>query len=279
MPRERAARGAKKVPLAAAHRIATAPAGIQPPMSRLAAAVVVLVVLALPGAAVAADSQAPRGAGRNWLPNEDWVMQHWLPYDLVNLERISGMSVEDMRRYFRAPGPTVPPLADALTARGIDPGRLARRLVAAGHPSRARRATLLRRADLTLTQGHLLQHLLFHPLHSRGLTRAVPAIFGVPNREMAAALRRGMSRREVGEAHGRTRDQMIEAARAALRRAMQSGRRHRYVPSGEARRELDEQQALVPQWLELRGPGAANPQREIRAKAFTAVCHLDGSGG
>ena len=27
------------------------------------------------------DSEAPPGAPPHWLPNETWVMQHWLPYD------------------------------------------------------------------------------------------------------------------------------------------------------------------------------------------------------
>ena len=246
-------------------------------MARLAliALAVALLALSAPGAASAGDSHAPPGAGRNWLPKDDWVMQHWLPYDLQRLERLSGMRLEDIRRWFRAPGSRVPPLADALRARGLEPARVARALVDAGHPPQNLRPLLVARAEDSFTQGHLLQHLLFHPLHSRGLTRAIPAIFGVRNREMAADLRRGMSRREVGEAHGKTPDQMVRAARAALRRAMQEGSRRGLVPAAEARRELALQLAAVPRWLELRGQGAINPQREF-PPAFAALCHLDG---
>ncbi|MDP9293388.1 MAG: hypothetical protein M3O90_03015, partial [Actinomycetota bacterium] len=52
---------------------------------------VALALLAIPAAAqtqlpaksqtASLDSDAPPGAPPHWLPNEPWVMQHWLPYD------------------------------------------------------------------------------------------------------------------------------------------------------------------------------------------------------
>ena len=37
------------------------------------------------------DSDAPPGAPPHWLPNERWVMQHWLPYDEQRLFSLLGV--------------------------------------------------------------------------------------------------------------------------------------------------------------------------------------------
>ena len=37
------------------------------------------------------DSDAPPGSPPHWLPGEQWVMQHWLPYDEQRLYSLLGV--------------------------------------------------------------------------------------------------------------------------------------------------------------------------------------------
>jgi hypothetical protein len=37
------------------------------------------------------DSDAPAGSPPHWLPGEQWVMQHWLPYDEQRLYSLLGV--------------------------------------------------------------------------------------------------------------------------------------------------------------------------------------------
>src|SRR3954468_14612803 len=47
------------------------------------------------------DSEAPPGSPPHWLPNEPWVMQHWLPYDETRLYSLLGVTRGDMWRWLR----------------------------------------------------------------------------------------------------------------------------------------------------------------------------------
>ena len=38
------------------------------------------------------DSEAPPGSPPHWLPNERWVMQHWIPYDETRLYSLLGIT-------------------------------------------------------------------------------------------------------------------------------------------------------------------------------------------
>src|SRR4051812_32916284 len=51
--------------------------------------VLVLAALAaVPVAAQATDSHAPKGARGDWLPADEWAMSQWLPYDEVTLDHL-----------------------------------------------------------------------------------------------------------------------------------------------------------------------------------------------
>src|SRR3954463_6766864 len=105
------------------------------------------------------DPQAPPGAPPHWLPNERWVMQHWLPFDEARLYALLHSSRGEVWRWLRDDTRT---LADLARAKGWDPAALARELVSPWNGTLRdprKLATLEARALRTLTQGHLSQHI------------------------------------------------------------------------------------------------------------------------
>src|SRR3954468_5876149 len=130
---------------------------------------VVVALLLLPSTALAQgakpqtkslDSEAPPGSPPHWLPNETWVMQHWLPYDEARLYTLLGVDRGDVWRWLRDDTRNLAGLA-ALHG-WKDPDALAAALVAPwqGHLHEANRLAVLQsRANRTLTQGHLSQHM------------------------------------------------------------------------------------------------------------------------
>jgi hypothetical protein len=211
----------------------------------------VLVVAAAP--ARAADSLAPPGAPRSWLPHEDWVLEHWLPYNQNTLFTILGVNLEQVQNYFESDpnAPAVPTLAALARSRGLNVRRLANELVSSWHPrvSRAQYAVLLNRAMRTLTQGHLMQHMLFHPFHDTALFRASPQVFGVTPHDLNLDLAQHMSHIEIGYQHGRTYQQMASSATAVLRAEEAAGVRQHLTPASEAQAELAYQIASLPKLL------------------------------
>ena len=134
------------------------------------------------------DSEAPVTAPAHWLPPEDWVYNHWLPYDEGRLYALLGVTP----RRDLAPAARRPPQPRA--------ARRAPRLAGPGEARRARSsrrararcraatlATLRSRAQRTITQGHLSQHLLFHSLHQFSIPSEAPAIFGVTDARVPRA--------------------------------------------------------------------------------------------
>lgn len=234
----------------------------------LACTALVCAFAAAPGAR-AADSLAPPGAPRDWLPptTEQWVYEHWLPYDQNTLFRILGVNLEGVRNYFDGTNfQRVPTLAALARSRGLSVQRLARELVDSWHPrvSRGLYALLLNHATRSLTQGHLMQHMLFHPFHDTALHRASPRIFGVSPSQLDKDLAQGMTYREIGHAHGRTDREMIARSTAVLRGEEAVGVKQQFTPASEAREELSIQLSLLPVWLGLSG---ANPQKIIFGNA------------
>jgi hypothetical protein len=205
-----------------------------------------------------ADSLAPTGAARKWLPNYDWVMEHWMPYDQQQLFSTLGVTLEQVRTYL-ASGPLdkpVRPLAGLISSKGLNPQKLANQLVTAWHPPRALYPMLVSRASETFTQGHLMQHMLFHFFHDTALNKATPQIFNVTPKVLHQYLRQGMKRLQIGLQHGRTYQQMVAATTAALRAEEAVGVRDHLTSPSEAREELALQIARIPNWLKIAGPDA-----------------------
>ena len=126
------------------------------------------------------DSEAPPGSPPHWLPNETWVMQHWLPYDETRLYALLGVTRGDVWRWLRDDTRNLAGLARAARL----PGPAGAGARAGGAVARAslrepgRLALLESRALRTLTQGHLSQHMFFHSLHQDAIPDAAPEIFG-----------------------------------------------------------------------------------------------------
>ena len=206
--------------------------------------------LAIAPAALAQDSEAPPGAEKHWLPDEEWVNLLWLPYDEQRLYDLLGMSRGEVFRWVRIDADNT--LAELGRRRGITADRLARALVA---PRRravpaATHRTLVRAARRTLTQGHLAQHLLFHALHQTAIPERATAIFG-PRRQIDyLRLRRAeVSPIQIGDLFGRSRVELYRGTAAALRRAAAKGVRRGFLTRDQARILLDRQLRQLPRWL------------------------------
>jgi len=241
----------------------------------------VMLALALPAAAQnrapakpqtkSLDSEAPPGAPPHWLPNEDWVMQHWLPYDETRLYELLGITRGDLWRLLRDDTRS---LADVAVAKGLEPQEVARELVRpwAGKLRDPRRLALLeRRALRTLTQGHLAQHIFFHSLHQNAIPDNAPAIFGVASREQFQELRRSeLSPVQICRLNGLPRHHAQTEAKATLRRTIERGVNGQAIPRTQAERLLARQLRQVPRWLQQTRYNGPPPLKVPRASAATA---------
>ena len=57
------------------------------------------LLLATP--AYAQDPEAPKGAPKHWLANEDWINYLWLPYEEARLYKLIGHSRGEVFRWVR----------------------------------------------------------------------------------------------------------------------------------------------------------------------------------
>lgn len=169
------------------------------------------LVAAVP--AVGHDSLAPRGAQHSWLPDDAWVMQHWMPFDETRLYAAIGIDNVALERWLRDDHRTIAQLARRRT--GTGPQELADHLVAPA-PS-ARRPELRRRTIRVLTQGHLAQHMLYHYFHIVDIRRSTRRIYGLRWRDVVKLRLRGLTPIQVGRAGGRSRSQVRGGLRRALR--------------------------------------------------------------
>jgi WD40-like Beta Propeller Repeat len=212
---------------------------------------VLCVLLLLAGAAPASaqDSDAPEDAAPYWLPNEPWVMEHWLPYDEQRLHALLRTSRAGLWRYLADERRTVAAFA---RRRGWRPETLARELVEPWRDrvSKRRFEVLRSRALRTLTQGHLAQHLLFHSLHQGTLPAASSRVFGVRDAAEFADLRRAqLSALHIAALNGRGNGVVEHAATAALRATARRGVRAHAVTKRQARLLLARQLRYLPRWL------------------------------
>ncbi len=246
-------------------------------MRALLLAVVVLV--ALPGVAHAQgakpqttslDSEAPPGAPPHWLPNETWVMQHWLPYDETRLYALLGVTRGEIWRFLRDDTRSI---ADLARERGKDPHAVARELVA---PWRGqlrepgRMALLESRALRTLTQGHLAQHIFFHSLHQEAIPSAAPEIFGTSTTRFRYLRRSELSPLMICRLNGRSRAHAQEAAERTLRAMAARGVDGQAMPAAQAQRLLARQLRQVPRWLQQTRYNGPPPLKQPRGSIATA---------
>ena len=221
--------------------------------------------------AASLDSEAPEGAPPHWLPNEPWVMQHWLPYDEVRLHRLLKISRGDVWRLLRDDTRS---LAGLAREKGWDPAELARALVAPwkGRLREPGRLKLLeQRALRTLTQGHLAQHVFFHSLHQNAVPDNAPAIFGTASREQFQHLRRSeLSPLQICRLNGLSGDHARREAERTLRRYVERAVDGQAMPASQGRRLLARQLRQLPRWLNQTRYNGPPPIKSPRASAATA---------
>ena len=217
------------------------------------------------------DSEAPLGAPPHWLPNEPWVMQHWLPYDERRLYRLLGITRGDVWRLLRDDTRNLAQLAES---QGMRPGALARDLVAPwrGRLKEPARLELLEeRALRTLTQGHLAQHMFFHSLHQNAIPDNAPAIFGTGSRAEFQRLRRSeLSPLQICRLNGLSRAHAQDAAERTLRDKAAQAVEGQAMPASQARRLLSRQLRQVPRWLQQTRYNGPPPLKQPRTSIATA---------
>ena len=154
-----------------------------PRLSRVLLVAIGAILLGGGPPAVAHDAPMPPGRRHGLLPNEQWVMQHWAPFDERELGAALGLSVSQVEAYLYNDHHT---LAQLAAARGVDFETLVHGL--AGWTETlpaADRPAIEQRIRLTLASGHLAQHLLFHVFHGEGLTPALKRAAKLPKARFA----------------------------------------------------------------------------------------------
>jgi Tol biopolymer transport system component len=220
---------------------------------RLTGPLCILALLATMGSAHAAaprspDDLAPPDAPAHWLPPEPWVYNHWLPYDEDRLYRVLGITRAGLWEQLRDDHRT---LAQLAARNGYpNPRVLAAKLVAGRKVTATSRAELERRARMTITQGHLAQHLFFHSLHQFAIPSAAPDIFGVTDAAFRALRRQELSPLAIGRMHGRSPGRIEGGAIAVLRERVAAGVRDGDFTARQARILLGRQLTQLPRWLD-----------------------------
>ncbi len=216
------------------------------------------------------DSEAPPGSPPHWLPNEPWVMQHWLPYDEQRLYALLGVTRGDVWRWLRDDTRT---LADLARVRGWEPAALARELVKPwrGHLREPARLGLLEsRALRTLTQGHLSQHLLFHSLHQNAIPDNAPAIFGSSTVQFRYLRRSELSPLMICRLNGLSRAHAQSTAVQTLTAMEERGVAGQAMPAAQGARLLARQVRQVPRWLAQTRYNGPPPLKQPRGSIATA---------
>jgi hypothetical protein len=215
----------------------------------LVVAVAVLMPLA---PASAHDSLSPPGAPHNWLPKEDWSAFHWSPFDELRLAHLLGITHRELYDYQSNDHQT---LAELAVARGIDPVTLREQLLAPwkGHVSRAQLRVLRNHTSRMLTQGHLAQHMFWHPFHSpaymRQADKAAHELFGVSIRTYRRLRRHAYTEVQIAARGGRTPQQLRRAITRHVEMEAAMGVRLRLTPRSQAARMLARQKSLIACWM------------------------------
>ena len=217
------------------------------------------------------DPDAPPGAPPSWLPDEQWVKEHWLPYDETQLESRLGVSYADLRKWMNK---NPRPLAVLIRQHELDPRRLASDLV---RPARARVSPALyrelqRRALRTFTQQHLADHMFGHLFHQASWQRRVDVIFGVPNREVARRHAAGESFAGIAAGNGVRLGVLVSRISRVLRDSAERGIRTGQTPAAQGRRWYARQAQRLRAWLSrTRGASRARPAGPGRAAGAGAA--------
>jgi len=218
-----------------------------------------LLIAAAPRAG-AHDSLAPGGAQHTWLPAEDWVHMHWIPFDEQRLKRALGLRGRGLEAYLyndhRA-------LADLARARGLALAGLVEHLLAPWGPAvePARMAVLRDRTTRILTQPHLAQHVFFHVFHGTGIEPQSLALFGMTRPEFQRRRALGETPLEIAAARGIAEPAVVAGITAMLHHHHERGLALGVASPLQSRRIVARQLARLGCWLRRPKPplDRANP--------------------
>lgn len=203
------------------------------------------------------DPLAPVGAGPRWLPCEDWVMYHWVPYDERRL--FSMLATDRAAVELWLEDDDIHTLAQLIRRRGLDPGDVAQDLVSAwaGDAPARHQALLVDRALRTLTEGHLAQHVFFHLAHYPAVALRARTVFGIAPLSYQRFRLAGWTPSEIAGHHGRTSARVRRLTVPILRDGARAGVAGLETPPAQAQRVFSLQRSNLAAWLEqrIRPPG------------------------
>lgn len=200
------------------------------------------------GAAWAHDSHAPAGAPHRWLPDQEWVMHHWIPFDESRLYTELGVGEARVFDWLLNDHRTI---ADLAERRGVRLRGLAKRLIANRDVGDRQRAILLRRARDMLTQGHLAQHTLFHVFHGTHMAgpRELRDWFGVSLATWDRLRLKGLTPNQIARRHDHEPAGVRRKALAELGEQADDGVDHHATSRAEADLFLARQRRLLNCWM------------------------------
>jgi hypothetical protein len=210
--------------------------------------VAALAVLLLAPSPQAADTEAPPGAGKNWLPNEDWVVRHWIPFEERTLYRELRVRKHEVFKWLDDYDHTIASLA---RRQGVDPSALIRRLMRPwkGKVGREQYLLLRERTRRTMTQSHLSRHLLFHVFHNRRIGRNAKRFFGVSHATWWRLRSSGLTVNEVARRGGRSEREVRRDLLPFLERELRVGVKRDMTPRRQARAFLKTQRSKLKTWM------------------------------
>jgi hypothetical protein len=216
------------------------------------------------GVSRAHDSLAPAGASHNWLPEEEWVTRHWIPFDEQALKAALGLRRRDLHAYLyndhRA-------LADLARARGLGASALADQLVAPWQGiSDAHRALLRERTLRILTQGHLAQHMFFHVFHGAAMHEFSFQLLGTDVQTYRHHREEQLSYLEIAARGGISPESLTSGLLALFEVDRREGIERLEAWPTESHRIFSRRSAWLSCWLSRRPPGddPANPYGKNR---------------
>ena len=217
---------------------------------RQAALIALCAAVLAAGAALAHDSHSPPDARHRWLPDEEWVMAHWIPFDEARLYDELGVTEARVFDWLLNDHRTI---ADLAERRGVRVHGLARRLLANRRPRVTDRQyrILLRRTGDLLTQGHLAQHTLFHLFHGTGIAgpKELRDWFGVSLSEWQRLRLDRLTPNQIARRHDRDPARIRELIVATLVDMAGDGVERHATDRAEARLMLARQIRLTNCWM------------------------------
>lgn len=209
----------------------------------------VFLLLASTITAYANDSDAPAGANQRWLPCENWVMYHWLPFREDLFFKLTGITRSELKGHLYENDTST--IGELVVRHKKDPNKIVAQLMKRwdGRVSARQFAELTRRSNALMTQSHLSQHVFFHLFHDPAIGLKARWIFNVTPGDYHQARMTGWSPREIAKHGGVSVRQAVRRTMSVLRAEQESGVKRHQTTRAAARLFLHRQQAWTSTWL------------------------------